>query len=51
MEVKLYLVGDENSNKTNSWLFVSNGLEEASAFARTLPISQIKIITIKENYR
>jgi len=45
--VKVYLVGDEHANKNNSYLMMTNDLAEAAKFAESLPVSQIKTITVK----
>ena len=44
---KVYLVGDEHANKNNSYLMMTNDMAEAVKFAESLPVSQIKTITVK----
>ena len=48
-KVKIYLVGDENANKTNQWLIMTNDLAKAAEFAEGLPVSQIKTILVGES--
>ena len=47
-EVVVYLVGDMNAQKTNSWLMMTNDKAAAMEFSTTLDLAQIKSIKVKE---
>ena len=49
MSVKVYLVGDEDSPKTNSWLAMTNSIEEANRLMEEMgDTCSFKSITVKE---
>jgi hypothetical protein len=48
MSTKVYLVGDKDSLKTNSWLAMTNCLDEVEHLMETLPnATQNKEIEVK----
>jgi hypothetical protein len=49
MSVKVYLVGDENAPKTNSWLAMTNSADEAARLLEELDgAARMKTITVKD---
>ena len=47
----VYLVGDQDAQKTNSWDAMTNCKEKAIEALLLIPEGQIKAIQVKENYR
>jgi putative SOS response-associated peptidase YedK len=41
-------VGDEHAQKTNSWLMMTNSMDEAVKMIDEIPNGQIKTIRVKE---
>ena len=49
MSVKLYLIGDENAPKNNSWLAMTNSADEAARLLEELEgAARMKPITVKD---
>jgi hypothetical protein len=47
-DTTIYLVGDEHAQKTNSWLMMTNSMDEAVKMIDEIPNGQIKTIRVKE---
>ena len=48
--VKVYLVGDKNSEKTNSWLAMTNCANKAAELLAEMEgATSLRIINVKEN--
>ncbi len=49
---KVYLVGDKDAPKKNSWMAITNSLEEAEKFLTETPKAvNMKTIEVKERHR
>ena len=49
MSVKLYLIGDENAPKNNSWMAMTNSAEEAARLLEELDgAARMKTITVED---
>jgi hypothetical protein len=47
-KTKVYLVGDENAQKNNSWVAMTNNMERAIKEMGAITNGQIKTITVEE---